>query len=268
MFDTTNLDRIKLEDIRAIYKERFADASGFTFVFVGNFEPEKIKPFVVKYLGNLPSQNRRETWKDWGIKPPKGELEKVYRRGVDDKASVRITYTGSAPYDPDEGLRLSFLANVLTIKLTEDLREAKSEIYGIGIQSKTSKFPIGSYDFTIQFGSAPKNVGDLTKEVTANIVKIQNGEIDEADLKKVKENWLLGLDRGYKDNSFWLDAVINNLRQGDKIETLEEAKALVNAITKDDLRRAAQKYLKPENRLQFVLMPETAAPNAGQTPKK
>ena len=269
LFDTTNLDRIKLEDIRAIYKERFGNASGFTFVFVGNFEPEKIKPLVVKYLGNLPTANRKETWKDWNIKPPAGPLEKVFRRGVDDKSTVKIDYVGDTPYDPDENLRLSFLASVLQIKLTEDLREAKSEVYGIGIQSETSKFPTGRYDFSIQFGCAPKNVDDLVKEVTANIAEIQNGDIDEKDISKVKEKWLLGLDSSYKDNSFWMNAIIDNLKQGDKIETLEEAKALVSAISKTDLQKAAQKFLKPENRLQFVLMPETtvAAANAGQLQK-
>ena len=268
LFDYTNLDRIKLADIKAIYKERFGDASGFTFVFVGNFEPEKIKPLVVKYLGDLPSSNRRETWKDWNIKPPTGPLEKVFRRGVEDKSTVKIDYTGDAPYSRDESLRLGFLAQVLMIKLTEDLREAKSEVYGVGAGATTEKYPTGSYDFTIQFGSAPKNVDDLTKEVTANIAEIQNGDIDEKDISKVKENWLLGLDRIYKDNSFWMKTIINSLKQDDKIYTLEEAKAQISGITKTDLQQAAQKYLKPQNRLQLVLMPETApaASAAGQMP--
>jgi zinc protease len=39
----------------AFYKDRFADASDFTFVFVGSFDPETMKPLVERYLGGLPS---------------------------------------------------------------------------------------------------------------------------------------------------------------------------------------------------------------------
>ena len=35
------------------YKDRFADAYGFTFVFVGNFDIEKIKPLIETYLGGF-----------------------------------------------------------------------------------------------------------------------------------------------------------------------------------------------------------------------
>ena len=39
----------------AFYKDRFADASDFTFVFVGSFDLATMKPLVERYLGSLPS---------------------------------------------------------------------------------------------------------------------------------------------------------------------------------------------------------------------
>ena len=39
----SKLGKIDMDKAYAIYKERFADASDFTFFFVGNFEVEKIK---------------------------------------------------------------------------------------------------------------------------------------------------------------------------------------------------------------------------------
>ncbi|PYS68978.1 MAG: peptidase M16, partial [Acidobacteria bacterium] len=50
MIDSWNLDKSM-----AFYKDRFADASDFTFVFVGSFDLPTIKPLVEKYLGSLPS---------------------------------------------------------------------------------------------------------------------------------------------------------------------------------------------------------------------
>mgnify|MGYP006161642453 CR=1 FL=1 len=49
-----------------VYRERMADASDFTFYFVGSFDQEAIKPLIERYLGSLPSTKRKETWKDVG----------------------------------------------------------------------------------------------------------------------------------------------------------------------------------------------------------
>jgi zinc protease len=107
----------------------------------------------------------------------------------------------------------------------------------------------------------------LVKAVGAEIAKIQNKRIDEKDIGKVKEKRLVGLDESFKNNSYWMSALSNNLKQGNDILTLEEAKARINAVTKEYLQKAAREYLKPEQRLQFVLNPEASAPKAGQTPK-
>ena len=61
----------------AFYKNRFADASDFTFVFVGNLDLQTFKPLVERYLGALPSINRKETWRDVSAKAPDGIVEKV-----------------------------------------------------------------------------------------------------------------------------------------------------------------------------------------------
>ena len=47
-----------LDKSLAFYKARFADASNFTFVFVGSFTPESIRPLVETYVASLPATDR------------------------------------------------------------------------------------------------------------------------------------------------------------------------------------------------------------------
>lgn len=268
-YDISNAEKARFEDISAIYKDRFKDASDFTFVFVGNFQPETIKPLIVKYLGNLPSANRGETWKNWDIKPPAGPLETVIKKGVDDKSTVQIVYAGAAVHDVSENRNLVLLGELLTIKLLEVLREEKSGIYGVGASGRLAKIPKGEFAFTVQFSCAPKNVPSLIAATNAEIEKIKNGQIEDNDLNKVKEKRIVAIDPAFKENSIWMLFIINNLQQGSKIVTPEQSKALISNVTKADLQRSAQKYLTPEHRLQFVLLPETATPAAtGQTTKR
>src|SRR5690606_2796129 len=51
----------------AIYKERFADASDFTFTIVGAFTEEEIRPYLEEYLAALPTVDRKEEARDLGI---------------------------------------------------------------------------------------------------------------------------------------------------------------------------------------------------------
>ena len=58
-----NVDEMNLDRSLAFYKERFADASDFTFVFVGSFDLAAM-PLVERYLASLPALHRNESAKD------------------------------------------------------------------------------------------------------------------------------------------------------------------------------------------------------------
>src|SRR4029077_19567789 len=62
--------QMNLDKSLAFYKDRFADASDFTFVFVGSFDLATMKPLAERYLASLPALHRNEVPKDVGIRPP------------------------------------------------------------------------------------------------------------------------------------------------------------------------------------------------------
>ena len=117
------LDRIDPAKSFDFYKERFADASGFTFVFVGNFTIDSMKPLIAKWLGALPSTGRKETWRDTGIRPPTGVVQRVVKKGAEPKARTALIFTGPFEYNRQNRYYLSALAELLNIKLREALRE-------------------------------------------------------------------------------------------------------------------------------------------------
>src|SRR5262249_35673182 len=80
------VDQWDLGKSLAFYKARFADASNFTFVFVGSFTPDAIRPLVETYLASLPATHAHETWRDLGITPPPGVVEKTVEKGIAPKS--------------------------------------------------------------------------------------------------------------------------------------------------------------------------------------
>ena len=96
------IDSWNLDKSMAFYKDRFADASDFTFVFGGSFDLPTIKPLVEKYLGSLPSIRRKETWKDVGVSTPKDVVIKKVEKGLEPKSSYRHRFQRTIRIQPDE----------------------------------------------------------------------------------------------------------------------------------------------------------------------
>src|SRR5690606_7378011 len=74
-----------------IYNDRFSDAADFTFVIVGSFTEQEIKPYIEEYLASLPTKGRVEQAKDLGIIEPSKGVEKITHKGQESKANVRMT---------------------------------------------------------------------------------------------------------------------------------------------------------------------------------
>src|SRR4030042_2160311 len=114
---TEMLDQMDLNVTYDFYRDRFADAEDFTFIFVGNFTPDKIKPFVTTYLGGLPITKRKETWKDIDINYPVGVIRKEVIKGIEPKAMVSMNFTGNTEWSRENNYIFQSLGSVLDIKL-------------------------------------------------------------------------------------------------------------------------------------------------------
>ena len=94
--DVEVLGELDPEKALAIYRERFADASDFHFVMVGNFDLDAVQPLVETYLGGLPTTDREESWRDVGVRPPTGVERFTVERGVEPKSLVQMSFQGPA----------------------------------------------------------------------------------------------------------------------------------------------------------------------------
>ncbi len=96
-----DFSKINLDRALDIFKERFGNANGFTFVFVGSFDATRLKELSSLYLGSLPSSSTVSTFKDLGVRPIKGVVKKEIKKGAEPKSFISIAFTGETPYSDD-----------------------------------------------------------------------------------------------------------------------------------------------------------------------
>jgi len=250
------LDEMNLDISYTVYQDRFADSSDFTFFFVGNFEPEQLKPLVQKYLGNLPSIRRKETWKDTGIEAPEGVIKKDVHKGLEEKSQVRILFTGPFDWNRQNRYDIQSMVSVLRIKLREVLREDMGGTYGVGVRASLSHYPDQEYEITISFGCDPERVEELIQTVFSEIENIKTNGTTETYLNKVKESQRRERETSLKQNSFWLSNLSFYSFHEENPHQILELEALIDKLSSEAVRQAAQKYFYMNNYVTVVLYPE------------
>jgi zinc protease len=250
------LNKADFETMTEFYKERFQDPSDFTFFFVGNINKEKMKPIVEKYLGSIQDVEREETWKNHKIKPPKG----FYKRWIEKemkvpKASIFINYHGKFDYNYKDKIVMKAIEHILGLRYTETIREEQGGSYGVGTRISPEKYPSESFNLIASFDCAPEKMEMLKAIVYEEIEKLYKEGPEEKDLHKAKEHFLKEREEDLKDNSFWLNALVQNYKYNENIIASENYEEIVESLTVDDVKNIAQKYLKGSDKIEVVMIP-------------
>ena len=251
-----DFDKINLDRSIQIYKERFANAGDFTFLFVGSFDEIIIKPLLEKYIGSLPSIAKKETFKDLGIRPPSGKVDKVITKGADPKSLVSLVFTSPVPYNTTDGYALRSLADIMDIKLIEKLREEKGGVYGVSTFGSISKIPYSYSSFSISFPCAPENADTLSKAAIDELRKIITSGVSMEDLEKIKEQQKRKLEVDIKQNQFWINNLFDAYYLGNNPADILMKQKQSQNLTSKIIQDAAKKYINLNNYIRATLKPD------------
>lgn len=255
-FTLADIKKINLDRSFEIYKERFSNPGQFLFTFVGNFTTDSIKPLIEKYIASLPGTAQKDNYRDVGIRYPAGQISKVIRKGKENKASVRLFFTGDCPYNETDDLQLGQLCKAMGIKLREVLREDAGGVYGVSISGGINREPFSNYSIGIQFGCAPENVDKLVALVMEEIKNTKANGVAQVNADKIIAEQTRALESEVKENSYWRYNLEQKFfRNTDPLKILDAPKK-IREFSVERSKILANKYFDEKNVAKLVLMPE------------
>ncbi|MCX6268296.1 MAG: insulinase family protein [Bacteroidetes bacterium] len=250
------LGEVNLDQALSIYKDRFADAGDFRFFLAGNFSIDSISPLIAKYLGSLPSLNRNETWKNTAPKPAEGITNLTVYKGTDPQSMVGLVMPEKFIWNENNVLCMNMIKEVISIKLIEVIREKMSGVYSPQVMLNLDQFPAPTVQLMVMFGCSPKTTDKLTKAVFGEINKIRKSGPTEVDLNKAKEAMLRARETDLEKNEFWLRKIESMYFNRDSPHNISTFTERVNAVTIENMKTAATRFLDPKHYIRVVLMPE------------
>lgn len=266
--EPADVAKIDQDKALAFYKDRFGDASDFTFVIVGAVELDTLKPLVETYLASLPAKGRKEKEKDLKIRRIAGIVKKTFKLGSEPKARVQIDLHGPEKWTRDNDRDMAILSQVLSIKLRETMREDLGGVYGVGAGGRISRSPFQERTFSISFGCDPTRVDELVKAAFEGAAKIAKEGVDDATLERVKQTFVRTRETELRRNGFWLGWLSTAYKYGDDPALVLDTAPVVARMKPDLVKAAAKRFLGAKQYYLSVMLPEetAAAPAAKPAP--
>ncbi len=252
-----DVDRIDYDRIMAMYADRFADASDFTFIFLGNIDPDTIRLLSTQYLATLPTVARKDKAVDSGLRFDKGDVTNDYEKPMQTPQSfVVAAWTGDIKLTPKNSAVMDMLGTCMAEVYLKKIREELGAAYSTSASGHITR---GADDRTQYIVQA---VFPLKPEMTDTCLVILQDVLEEIALNgpaaesiaKAKEYMLKTYTQNQRENSHLLSRIQSMARRG--YDPDRDYERTVNAITPRDIQRQAQAILRQGNRARVIMRPD------------
>lgn len=229
---------------------------------VGDFDEEEAIANVASTLGALPPREP-----EFRVRKEARERAFTSNRtrhvlthtGEPDQALLRMVWPTNDDDDFTEELRMSLLARMVRIELTDRLREELGQAYSPSASSSMSKIYPGYGTFTLTASVDVSELETARGAIATLITDLRDKPIDPDLIQRARQPLLEAYDNALKSLGGWLQLADRAQSESDRLERWFKGPDTLRAITADDLSEAARKYLFPEGAVEFVVLPDGAS---------
>jgi zinc protease len=266
-----DLEALTVDDLRAWYETYYAPNNA-TLVVVGDVEPDAIFALAKKHFGKLK-----------GAKPPpdkpRGEPEQRGERRLRIHAPAKVPYvligypvpslkTASEAWEP---YALDVLAGILDGGASARLSSELIRKQEIAASASAGYNLTAKYQTLFMLDANPTekhSIEEVEKALYQQIARLQQELASDAEIKRVKAQVIAS-------KVYELDSVQQLANQMGALETvglgwqlMDEYPEKVKAVTAEQVREVARKYLIEKHRTVAVLVPEEVGDQPQQTTQK
>ena len=250
-----DLKDINYDRILQIAKERFQNAGQFTFIFVGNFDEQAIRPLIEQYVASLPATTQKaEDFKEV-LTLAKGEVKNQFKVKTESpKATAVETWYTDMPYTLENEVKLDAVGQILSMIYLKTIREDESAAYSCGAYGNFNRSSHQPKAMLQAYCPMNPDKSELAIRLLHEGIQNMAKQVDADQLTKVKDYMLKQVDINAKNNGWWINLISDYKDYG--VDMYTDYKKTVEALTTDSVRDFLNKLLKGGNHVEVIMTPE------------
>lgn len=245
--EKSDIDNITIEDCKAYYETYFRPNISY-LVVVGDITPAEAKPLVEKYFGKWEKKDVPKHTYDMPKAPSKNKVAFINKPGAV-QSVISVTYPVDLKPGSEDAVTVSVMNSILgggvfSGRLMQNLREDKAYTYGARSSFRPDKL-VGSFNA----GASVRNevTDSAVNEFMYELNRMATTNVTDEELSLVKNNmsgnFALSLENPQTIARFALNIQRYNL-PADYYQTYLKK---IEAVTIEDIRKVAEKYVRPNN---------------------
>ncbi len=252
----SDINKISYDRCLEIIKERTANAANYTFVFVGNYDEATLLPLIEQYIASLPAKKADNVALKDVSTFFKGNKKLDFNRKMESpKPLVANMYYAPTENTCKNDVLMRYTSEVLTMELMKQIREDASATYGCyatcGI-NLTGSTPLVTLNISAPI-SEPSKI-DLAAGLMKKIINDAAEKVDPDKVTKVKENMLKEAEISFKNNNFWVSAIVDWKLYGK--DNYTNYKKLIENVKPEDISSYIKNViLKSGNHAEVIMRP-------------
>jgi zinc protease len=256
IYDTNeSIDSLSSDKMLSIFKDRFSDMNNFKFVIVGDVKVKKIENLIAKYLGNLPTKEREESFIDRKEEYLEGKQKFIRFYNNENISNVALLFKSRLPYTKKRELAVEAMSSILNVRLRELIREEKSGVYGIGVSAYVSRLEKNRSEAKIRFSCDPKRRAELISEIYKAIDRFKKELVEDEELRVYKKKFHKSYETAIKENFYWMRYMVDSYMYNTSLDEMLDKPKMVDSLSKEDINKIANEIFA-ENVLQAELNPK------------
>jgi zinc protease len=250
----TDIDQYTAHDAAAHYR-RYYEPNNATVVVVGDFDPKEALAEIEKGFGVLPAGDPPPAVRS--EEPPQaGERRIVVRK----EAQLPFVFLGyhTPNWKSPDAYPLAVLAHILFEGKSSRIYQRLIYTDQIAVDGGGEYEPVSTDPQLFYFYAtvAPgKTTGEVEKAIYEEVARLQQEPPDDRELQRAKNQ----VEAGYvlaQDSVFYQAMQIGEAETtGAGVQYVDTFPARIRAVTAEDVRRVAEKYLTTGNRTVALLEP-------------
>lgn len=252
-----NLKDISYDRVLQMAKERTANANGWVFEIVGNYDDATIRPLVCQWLGALPATKGTVAKPVRAAVPTDKNVYCVFNRKQETPkaTAIMLWMNKTMPYSQETSIRADIAGQVLSMVYLKKIREEASAAYSCGAQGSQNHADDG-FHITQLLGVCPMKPEkkDTAIAIMRQAVQELAQHCDKEMVDKCKQLMVKQFDDNTKTNGYWDQVVYSDYQMHEDPYT--DYKAIVERQTPEDIVSFMREFLNDANTVQVIMLPE------------
>ena len=269
----------KADELKHVLEPSLTDGPA-EIVIVGDITVDKAIEAVAATFGALPARPERAPVKTgWAVQFPAGTPQPVAltHKGRADQASAFIAWPSQDfAADPQEARTLRVLAQIIELRMTDELREKQGATYSPSASADASWLYPGYGYIAASVEMPPAKLEGFFADMDKIAADLRDHPVSADELQRAKTPQLDALEKARQTNGYWLNilsgaqteavrpypaqVLIKTLAGTEprsvRLDAARSVMASLARVTAADLQKAAQTYLKPDKAWRLKVVPE------------